>query len=43
MRVVLQRVTEARVTVAGQTVGQISRGLLLLVGITATDTDAELA
>ena len=42
MRVVLQRVTSSQVTVAGQVVGQIGRGLNLLVGIAATDTEAEL-
>lgn len=43
MRVVLQRVKEAHVEVAGATVGSISTGLLLLVGVTSTDTqqDAE--
>jgi D-aminoacyl-tRNA deacylase len=43
MRVVLQRVTEARVHVAGATVGAISTGLLILIGVTSTDTqqDAE--
>ena len=33
MRVVLQRVRRARVTVAGEVVGSIDRGLVLLVGI----------
>lgn len=42
MRVVVQRVQSAHVEVEGQVVGQIGAGLLLLVGITATDTDAEL-
>ena len=43
MRVVLQRVKEASVEVAGETVGAISRGLLILVGMTSTDSrrDAE--
>ena len=31
MKAVLQRVAEARVVIAGQTVGQIARGLLVLV------------
>ena len=43
MRVVVQRVTSSQVTVDGQIVGQIGRGLNLLVGIAATDTPAELA
>ncbi|MCU0491599.1 MAG: D-aminoacyl-tRNA deacylase [Chloroflexaceae bacterium] len=38
MRLVIQRVSSASVTVAGQVVGQIERGLLVLVGITASDT-----
>lgn len=38
MRVVLQRVTNARVSVGGDTVGSIGRGLLLLVGVTHADT-----
>ena len=42
MRVVLQRVTASRVTVEGQVVGEIGLGLNLLVGITASDTEAEL-
>ena len=37
MRVVLQRVSEAAVTVDGNVVGEIGRGLLLLVGIAAGD------
>jgi D-tyrosyl-tRNA(Tyr) deacylase len=43
MRVVLQRVKEAHVDVAGATVGAISTGLLILLGVTSTDTqqDAE--
>lgn len=43
MRVVLQRVSRARVTVEGRVTGEIGRGLLLLVGLTAGDTEAELA
>ena len=43
MRLVLQRVKEAHVDVAGVTVGSISTGLLILIGVTSTDTqqDAE--
>ncbi|RMC24372.1 MULTISPECIES: D-aminoacyl-tRNA deacylase [unclassified Lactobacillus] len=33
MRIVIQRVNRANVKIAGQTVGQIERGLLLLVGL----------
>ncbi|HCN56978.1 MAG TPA: D-tyrosyl-tRNA(Tyr) deacylase [Exiguobacterium sp.] len=38
MRVVLQRVKEASVTVEGTVTGQIDQGFLLLVGITHDDT-----
>lgn len=41
MRVVLQRVTSATVTVAGQTVGEIGPGLLVLLGVAAGDTAAD--
>ncbi|MBE9117744.1 D-tyrosyl-tRNA(Tyr) deacylase [Lusitaniella coriacea LEGE 07157] len=42
MRVVIQRVKSSQVTVEGETIGKIGRGLNLLVGIASTDTDAEL-
>ncbi len=41
MRVLLQRVSRGRVTVDGAVVGEIERGLLLLVGITHGDGAAE--
>ncbi len=37
MRAVVQRVTRARVTVDGAVVGEIGRGLLVLLGIAPTD------
>ncbi|HTY05575.1 MAG TPA: D-aminoacyl-tRNA deacylase [Gemmatimonadales bacterium] len=43
MRVVLQRVSSARVRVAGETVGEIGRGFLVLAGFAPADTDASLA
>jgi len=43
MRIVLQRVSRARVTVEGRVTGEIRRGLLLLVGLTDGDTDEALA
>ncbi len=39
MRIVLQRVTHARVTVDGAVAGEIGRGLLLLVGVGRGDPD----
>lgn len=41
MRVLLQRVSRASVTVDGRTVGRIGRGFVLLVGVTHSDTEAE--
>jgi D-aminoacyl-tRNA deacylase len=38
MRAVVQRVSEARVLIDKETVGQIGRGLLVLLGITQKDT-----
>ena len=38
MRVVVQRVSKASVTVEGQITGQIDQGLLVLLGIETTDT-----
>ncbi|MBE3569884.1 MAG: D-tyrosyl-tRNA(Tyr) deacylase [Bacillales bacterium] len=43
MRVVLQRSKEASVEVDGKTVGQISSGFVLLVGITHEDTEEDAA
>lgn len=42
MRVVIQRVKASHVTVNGTIVGQIQRGLNLLVGLADKDTPAEL-
>ncbi len=42
MRVVLQRVSRARVSIDGRTAGQIGRGFLLLVGFRADDTEEGL-
>jgi len=41
MRVVVQRVSSASVTIDGRVVGQIGRGLLLLQGIESADTAAD--
>ena len=42
MRVVIQRVKSSAVTIDGKVISKIGRGLNLLVGISPTDTDAEL-
>jgi len=42
VRVVVQRTREASVTVAGEVVGQIEHGLLLLVGITHEDSEKDV-
>lgn len=42
MRLLLQRVSEASVTVDGNTVGSIRTGLLILAGMAKTDTEAEI-
>lgn len=42
MKAVLQRVTEARVTVAGEIVGQIGRGVLVLLGVEQGDSTADV-
>lgn len=41
MRVVVQRVRSAQVTVAGRTTGAINRGLVVLLGIEDADTPAD--
>lgn len=41
MRIVVQRSKEACVTVNGKMIGEISKGLVLLVGITHDDTEAD--
>jgi len=41
LRVVLQRVTEASVTVEGERISEIGPGLLLLVGVAHADGEAE--
>ena len=41
MRAVVQRVSSASVTVEGETVGEIDRGILALVGVAHDDTEAD--
>jgi D-tyrosyl-tRNA(Tyr) deacylase len=42
MRVVIQRVLKASVTVTEQIVGQINKGLLILVGIEDSDSEEDI-
>lgn len=42
MRAVLQRVTRAAVSVDGETVATIGKGLLILVGVATTDTHEDV-
>ena len=41
MRALLQRVSKAKVTVDGEIVGAIQRGLVVFLGVTHDDTEAE--
>lgn len=43
MRALIQRVSEARVTVAGEVVGEIGAGLLVLLGVERDDDDGKPA
>ena len=43
MRALVQRVRNARVTVAGETTGEIGPGLLIFLGVGVNDTEKELA
>jgi D-tyrosyl-tRNA(Tyr) deacylase len=40
VRALVQRVTEARVTIDGATVGEIERGVCVLVGVTHSDDES---
>lgn len=42
MRACVQRVSSASVRVAGEVAGQIGQGVLVLLGVAATDTESDL-
>ena len=42
MRALIQRVSQASVVVEGNTIGSIGRGILILLGITHTDTEKDI-
>ena len=42
MRACVQRVSRAKVTVAGEVTGEIGKGLLVLLGVAAEDDDADI-
>ena len=42
MRAVVQRVAASRVEIAGETVGEIGQGLMILLGVAETDTEEEM-
>lgn len=41
MRAVLQRVSRAKVTVGGEAVGEIEKGILMLLGVSRVDSETE--
>ena len=43
MRAVVQRVTRAKVTVDGETVGEIQKGLVILLGVARDDTERDVS
>ncbi len=42
MRAVVQRVTQASVTVEGETVGSVGPGIMVHIGVSSEDTDKDL-
>ena len=42
MRAIVQRVTEASVSVEGEVIGKIGKGFMVLLGVADEDTDADL-
>ncbi|MFN2497597.1 MAG: D-aminoacyl-tRNA deacylase [Pyrinomonadaceae bacterium] len=41
MRAVVQRVTRAKVTIEGETVGEIQKGLVVLLGVASEDAESD--
>ncbi len=41
MRAVLQRVSQAKVTVRGEITGEIGTGILILLGVSSRDTESD--
>jgi len=41
MRAVVQRVTRAKVTVENETIGEIEKGLVVLLGVARDDSEAD--
>ena len=41
MRFVIQRVSEASVKVSGEVIGEIGKGVMVLIGVSAEDSEAE--
>lgn len=41
MRFVIQRVSEASVKVSGEVIGEIGKGFMVLIGVSAEDSEAE--
>jgi D-tyrosyl-tRNA(Tyr) deacylase len=42
MRVVIQRVAQSEVTIGGRSVGKIGKGMMILLGVEAADTEADI-
>ena len=43
MRAVVQRVTEARVSVLGKVIGEIGKGIVVLLGVGKDDSEKDIS
>ena len=43
MKALLQRVARAKVTISGENVGEIGRGLCVFLGVVSTDTEKDIS